>query len=135
MPFATINPATGKTEKEFPLLTPVELDALVQRAADAFVDYKKTTYAERARHLITAAELLEGEVPAVAHVMTTEMGKTFASAKAEVAKCAMGLRWFAEHAERSWPTSPSPTAPEILVNWQPWARCSPSCPGTSRSGR
>ena len=27
------------------------------------------------------------------------MGKTFASAKGEVAKCASALRWFAEHAE------------------------------------
>jgi succinate-semialdehyde dehydrogenase/glutarate-semialdehyde dehydrogenase len=31
--------------------------------------------------------------------MTTEMGKTFAAAKGEAAKCAKGLRWFAEHAE------------------------------------
>ena len=49
--------------------------------------------------MITAAELLEGEVPDVARILTTEMGKTFASAKGEVAKCAMALRWFAEHAE------------------------------------
>ncbi len=39
------------------------------------------------------------ELPDIARVLTTEMGKTFASAKGEVAKCASGLRWFAEHAE------------------------------------
>src|ERR1700683_1265072 len=100
MPFATINPATGETEKEFPSLTPPELDALVQRAVDAFAEYRSTTYTQRARHLITAAELLEGEVPEVARILTTEMGKTFAAAKAEVSKCAAGLRWFADNGER-----------------------------------
>ena len=49
--------------------------------------------------MVTAAELLEGELPDMARVLTTEMGKTFASAKGEVAKCAMAMRWFAEHAE------------------------------------
>jgi succinate-semialdehyde dehydrogenase/glutarate-semialdehyde dehydrogenase len=65
----------------------------------AFAQYRTTTYKERARHLITAAELLEGEVPDIARILTTEMGKTFAAAKGEVSKCAMGLRWFAQHAE------------------------------------
>jgi succinate-semialdehyde dehydrogenase/glutarate-semialdehyde dehydrogenase len=100
MSFATINPATGKTEKEFPSHSTEEVEALVARAAAAFEDYRWTTYAERARHLITAAELLEGEVPDVARILTTEMGKTFAAAKAEVSKCALGLRWFAENGER-----------------------------------
>ena len=99
MPFATINPATGKTEKEFPAHTPDEVEQLLQRAIAAFAEYRTTTYAERSRHLITAAELLEGEVPDVARILTTEMGKTFAAAKAEVSKCAVGLRWFADNAE------------------------------------
>ncbi len=100
MPFATTNPATGKTEKEFPTMTPAEVDALLDRAVAAFETYRRTTYAERARHLLTAAELLEGEVPDVARILTTEMGKTFAAAKAEVSKCAVALRWFAENGER-----------------------------------
>jgi succinate-semialdehyde dehydrogenase/glutarate-semialdehyde dehydrogenase len=99
MPFATINPATGKTEREFPAHTPEEVEAILERAAATFAEYKTTTYAERARHLVTAAELLEGEVPDLARILTTEMGKTFAAAKAEVSKCAVGLRWFAENAE------------------------------------
>ena len=62
MPFATINPATGKTEKEFPAHTPEEVEAILQQAMVAFADYRTTSYKERARHLITAAELLESEV-------------------------------------------------------------------------
>src|SRR6202789_4449397 len=110
MPFATINPATGKTEKVFPSHTPEEVDAILQRATATFAEYKTTTYKERARHLLTAAELLEGEVPDVARILTTEMGKTFAAAKAEVSKCAVGLRWFAENAEELLADQPIATA-------------------------
>jgi succinate-semialdehyde dehydrogenase/glutarate-semialdehyde dehydrogenase len=99
VPIATVNPATGKTEQTFDPLDDGEVEAKLARAAEAAVSYRKTTFAERARWVVTAAELLEGEIPDVARVMTTEMGKTFASAKGEAAKCAKGLRWFAEHAE------------------------------------
>jgi succinate-semialdehyde dehydrogenase / glutarate-semialdehyde dehydrogenase len=120
MPFATVNPATGQIEKEFPPHSAEEVDTLVQRAADAFLAYRTTTYAERARYLITAAELLEGEVPDVARILTTEMGKTFAAAKAEVSKCAVGLRWFAEHAEELLADQPVTTAAsKSYVHYQP----------------
>src|ERR1700733_5869309 len=99
MPYATVNPATGKTEKTFPTLTPDELEVLLQRAFDTFLDYRTTTFAERSRHLHNAADLFEGEAPDIARIVTTEMGKTFASARAEASKCALGLRWFAEHSE------------------------------------
>ncbi|HTU37472.1 MAG TPA: NAD-dependent succinate-semialdehyde dehydrogenase [Acidimicrobiales bacterium] len=99
MPFATINPATGVKEKVFPNHTPAEVDAVLDRAVAAFAEYKRWSYEDRARHVIAAAELLEGEVPDLARTMTTEMGKTFAAAKAEVSKSANALRWFAEHAE------------------------------------
>ncbi|HUD16674.1 MAG TPA: aldehyde dehydrogenase family protein, partial [Acidimicrobiales bacterium] len=99
MPIATVNPATGKTERTFDPLDDAEVEAKLARAADAAISYRTTTFAERARWAVTAAELLEGEIPVIARVMTTEMGKTFASAKGEAAKCARGLRWFAENAQ------------------------------------
>ncbi len=120
MPFATTNPATGKTEEVFPEHTPAEVDALLDRAVAAFAAYRTTSYTERARHLVTAAELLEGEVPDLARVLTTEMGKTFASAKAEVSKCAVGLRWFAEHGEALLADEPIATAASSsYVHYQP----------------
>jgi succinate-semialdehyde dehydrogenase/glutarate-semialdehyde dehydrogenase len=120
VPFATINPATGKTEQVFPSLTPDEVDALLDRAVAAFAEYKTTSYAERARHLTTAAELLEGEVPDVARILTTEMGKTFAAAKAEVSKSAVALRWFADNAERLLGDETIPTsASKSYVHFQP----------------
>jgi succinate-semialdehyde dehydrogenase/glutarate-semialdehyde dehydrogenase len=99
MPYATVNPATGQTEKTFPTLTPEELEVLLQRAFDTFLAYRTTSFAERARHLHNVADLFEGEAPDIARIVTTEMGKTFASARAEASKCALGLRWFAENSE------------------------------------
>jgi succinate-semialdehyde dehydrogenase/glutarate-semialdehyde dehydrogenase len=46
-----------------------------------------------------AADLLDAERDSIAATMTTEMGKTLAAARAEAAKCAKAMRWYAEHAE------------------------------------
>ena len=120
MPFATINPATGKTEKEFPVHTSAEVDALLDKAVAAFADYKHASYTERSRYLVAAAELLEGEVPDVARILTTEMGKTFAAAKAEVSKSALAMRWFADNAERLLADETIPTkATKSYVHYQP----------------
>ncbi len=99
MPIATINPTTGETEKVFEADTAEQVEAKLALAERAFASYRSTSFEERARLAVAAAELLEGEIPTIARVLTTEMGKTFAAAKGEVAKCASALRWFAEHAE------------------------------------
>jgi succinate-semialdehyde dehydrogenase/glutarate-semialdehyde dehydrogenase len=100
MTFATTNPATGEVEKTFEAHTPDEIESRLARAAAGFETMRKMGFGDRARLMRSAADLLDGEAPDVARIMTTEMGKTFASAKAEVAKCALGLRWFADNAER-----------------------------------
>ena len=120
MPYATVNPATGQTEKTYPAHTPAEVEAILQRAADTFAEYRTTSYAERARHLINAADLFEGEAPDIARIVTTEMGKTFAAARGEASKCALGLRWFAEHAESLLADQPIATgASRSYVHYQP----------------
>ena len=100
MAIATVNPATGETLKTFEPLTDAELADRLERAAVAYRSYRLTSYAERAGWLRATADLLDAEVDAIATLMTTEMGKTLVSAKAEVGKCAAGCRYYAEHAER-----------------------------------
>lgn len=99
MAIATVNPTTGVTERTFEPHDDAAVDKALAAAHRAFEDFSTTSFTERARLMVGAAELLEGELPDIASVLTTEMGKTFASAKAEVAKCANALRWFAEHSE------------------------------------
>jgi succinate-semialdehyde dehydrogenase/glutarate-semialdehyde dehydrogenase len=120
MPFATVNPATGLTEKDFPSHTAADVDVLLDRAVEAFVGYRRTPMSERARYLHQTADLYEGEAATIARMVTTEMGKTLAASHAEVAKCAMALRWFAEHAPALLVDEPIPTAARVsYVHYQP----------------
>ena len=98
-PIATVNPATGELLETFEPHDDAEVEGRLATAATCAAEWATTSFTERARLLVTAAELLEGEVPDIAHVVTTEMGKPFAQAKGEVAKCAAGFRWFAQNAE------------------------------------
>jgi succinate-semialdehyde dehydrogenase/glutarate-semialdehyde dehydrogenase len=97
MAIATINPATGETLKTYEPLSEAALEEKIARAAAAWARYRLTTAEQRAGWLSTAADVIDDDTDTVAELMTTEMGKTLASAKAEVAKCAKGLRWYAEH--------------------------------------
>src|ERR1700727_3313951 len=99
MTIATINPSTGETVKTFTPATDAEIDAALARAHDRFIDYRHTSFAQRADWARRTADLLEAEADEVAAMMTLEMGKTLASAKAEALKCAKGFRYYAQHAE------------------------------------
>ena len=90
MAIATINPATGETLKTYEPLTEEALEEKIARAADAWATYRLTTPEERVGWLRAAADVLDADADAVAELMTTEMGKTLAAAKAEVAKLRPG---------------------------------------------
>jgi succinate-semialdehyde dehydrogenase / glutarate-semialdehyde dehydrogenase len=97
MAIATVNPATGETLKTYEPLSDEVLEDKIARATAAWAGYRLTTPEARAGWLSAAADVLDADAGVVAELMTTEMGKTLAAAKAEVAKCAKGLRWYAEH--------------------------------------
>jgi len=130
MPYIATNPATGEIFARYEDFSEAEVDQRLELATKGFEIWRNTSLEDRARHLITAAELLEGELPNNAEVLSREMGKTFAAAKGEVSKCAMTLRYYAEHgaellAETSIPSPASrsgiryePLGPVLAV--MPW---------------
>ncbi|MGC0405081.1 succinate-semialdehyde dehydrogenase/glutarate-semialdehyde dehydrogenase [Streptomyces sp. SAI-126] len=99
MPIATVNPANGETLKTYEAMGEEEIERRLQLAEATFRTYRTTSFAERARLLNRAAELLDDAGQDIARVMTTEMGKPVKQARAEAAKCAKAMRWYAEHAE------------------------------------
>ncbi|GAA2059139.1 NADP-dependent succinic semialdehyde dehydrogenase [Williamsia deligens] len=98
MGISTTNPATGETVREFDALTESEVEEKVARAAAAAADHARTSFADRAQILHRAADILDADSESLASTMTTEMGKTITAAKAEIAKCAKGLRYYADNA-------------------------------------
>jgi succinate-semialdehyde dehydrogenase/glutarate-semialdehyde dehydrogenase len=99
MPIATVNPATGETEKFFEAHSAAEVERRLGLAAAAFQTLKGTTFAQRAAWMRAAADLLDADLQPLAEILTREMGKPIGAARAEVTKCARGMRYFAEHAE------------------------------------
>jgi succinate-semialdehyde dehydrogenase/glutarate-semialdehyde dehydrogenase len=100
MAIATINPANGETLRSFEPLSDTQIDAKLERAAQTFRSYRRTSFAERARMMQRAAEILEAEKDTFGRMMTTEMGKPLKAAVEEAAKCAWACRYYVEHAER-----------------------------------
>ena len=100
MAIATINPATGETLQSFEPLTEAQLEEKLQRASDTFRAYRRTSFSERARMMLRAAEILEEEKDKFGALMTTEMGKPLKAGVQEAEKCAWVCHYYAENAER-----------------------------------
>jgi len=100
MAIATINPATGEIVRTFDALTDAQVDEKISKAAKSFHSFRQTSFADRARWMIKAAEILEAEKESIGRLMTLEMGKTLGSAIAEAEKCAGGCRFYAAHAPK-----------------------------------
>ena len=120
MAIATINPATGEVVKKFDALTDAQVDDKITKAAAAFHGFRKTPFADRARWMTKAAEILDSEKESIGRLMTLEMGKTLSSAIAEAEKCAATCRYFAENAARFVADEPIATsAAKSFIRYQP----------------
>lgn len=60
---------------------------------------REAGFAKRAEWMRAAAELLDADADVLAELITAEMGKPHAQARAEVHKSANAMRYYAEHAE------------------------------------
>lgn len=93
---ATINPTTGETLKTFEALTSDQIETVITAADAAAISMKAASIAQRQEWLRNAATLLRDRCDDYAALMTLEMGKTLASAKSEVEKCAWVCDYYAD---------------------------------------
>ena len=100
MAIASINPTTGETLKTFSALTAEQIEQKLQLARDTFRNYRNTPFADRARMMQRAADILETEKSEFGRLMTLEMGKPIKAAIAEAEKCAWVCRYYAENAQQ-----------------------------------
>jgi succinate-semialdehyde dehydrogenase/glutarate-semialdehyde dehydrogenase len=95
----TVNPATGDPGKSYRETSLDEALAAAAAARDAFLQWRRTGFAERSAVIRKAATILRARKDEFARLMTEEMGKTVTDGRAEVEKCAAHCDWFADHAE------------------------------------
>lgn len=115
-----INPLTGELVKEYPTHPLSEVAEKLQRAENAFHAWKSLTYAERAAYLIRVSEVLESRKKPLAELMALEMGKPLQAGMAEINKCALVCRYYAEHGEEFLQKEVIKTdATESYVTYQP----------------
>jgi len=100
MNIATINPATGETIRVFDAFDSDRLNKSLDRAAAAFEQHRRTSFAARAECMRKAARILEAECRELGRLMTLEMGKPIKAAIAEAEKCATACNYYAENAQR-----------------------------------
>jgi succinate-semialdehyde dehydrogenase / glutarate-semialdehyde dehydrogenase len=117
---ASINPATGETLRTFEELAAAQIEDKLARADAAYRQYRKTPFADRTRWLSNLAGALEAEQDRIGRIMTLEMGKPVAAARAEAAKCAWACRYYAEWGERLLADEPVEAgAGRAFIRYQP----------------
>jgi succinate-semialdehyde dehydrogenase/glutarate-semialdehyde dehydrogenase len=116
----SVNPATEEEIERFDVTDDGSIDRLLEASSAAAARWRAAPLQERTRLLRGAAATLRRDVEEHAAVITREMGKTLAEARAEVEKCAFVCEYFAEHAERFLADEPAPSdSPASFIAYEP----------------
>ncbi|MGH7706809.1 MAG: NAD-dependent succinate-semialdehyde dehydrogenase [Vulcanimicrobiaceae bacterium] len=116
----TVNPASGRPLQSYPIHDRAEIDRRLDAARSAFAGWRARPVAERAALLASVAAYLREHKTPIATIAVREMGKPIAEAEAEVAKCATGCAYYADHgAEFIAPEIVASTATSSYVAYRP----------------
>jgi succinate-semialdehyde dehydrogenase / glutarate-semialdehyde dehydrogenase len=99
MIFKSINPYNLETVAEYEGLSDAQIQQKLDLATAAFNDWKKTSFAHRAALMHRVVAILRRDSEALAHLITTEMGKIIGESRAEIEKSAGHTAYFADNAE------------------------------------
>lgn len=89
------NPFTGETIAEYPFDSAAGIEQALARAAAAAAQWRQVPVDQRAAALVRLGQVLRDRKEEMAAMMTREMGKPIAQARAEVEKCAFLCDWMA----------------------------------------
>lgn len=99
MKLQSVNPATGTVIAEYEQHSDIEIEAAILEADKAFRAGRTDTPSRRADLLTKTAGILDSRRDELARLMTTEMGKPITQARAEIEKCALVCRYYADNGE------------------------------------
>jgi succinate-semialdehyde dehydrogenase/glutarate-semialdehyde dehydrogenase len=96
MHFESVNPATGERFAEYAHASPPEIEAQLQSAHEAHLEWRNVSVEARTDPLRTLARLLREQKKLHGELMTREMGKPITQAISEVEKCALVCEYYAD---------------------------------------
>lgn len=99
MSIQTVNPNTNKIVKSFEEMTEKAVDAKVAKAHLAYINWKETSYQQRADLLHKVAKLMRIKKSELAKTITLEMGKLLSEAEGEIDLSADIIDYYADNAE------------------------------------
>ena len=92
----TVNPATEEILKEYDMMTKEKITESVERAKEAFSDWKKDIH-KRADSLYAFAHEFRKNRENLARTSTQEMGKAIKESRSEIEKCAWTIEYYADN--------------------------------------
>lgn len=95
----TLNPATGKIEKEFQPHTKEEINSAIQQADDLYQTWRFESFDNRKAIVKAAAAEMRAQKEHLATLITTEMGKPIRESRIEIDYSANILDYYADNAE------------------------------------
>jgi succinate-semialdehyde dehydrogenase/glutarate-semialdehyde dehydrogenase len=120
MAFTTVNPVSGELMAEFALWNETELEAALAQSAAASTRWQASRIEERSALMHRAAGILRARSEELAGLITLEMGKLLAEARAEVEKCAWVCDYYAAQAPAFLADEPiASDAGRSLIAYQP----------------
>lgn len=99
MSIQTVNPTTGEVIKKYEEMSSDEVKQIIDDTYNDYLDWRQVSFAERAKKLHAAADLLKKNKTQYAKLMATEMGKPITAGEAEAEKCAWVCEYYADHAD------------------------------------
>jgi succinate-semialdehyde dehydrogenase/glutarate-semialdehyde dehydrogenase len=114
--FPVVNPATGEKVAEVSLAEIADLDAALEAADRAFVNWARTSAYDRAAILKRAASFARERSEEIAQAITREQGKPLSEARMEAGSAGDHIEWYAEEARRTYGRVIPTRQPEVMQN-------------------
>lgn len=96
----TINPATGESIKNYPIMSDKDLEKAIENCHQAFLKWRLKTPEERAKVIKAIGESLNKHKEELVKLMTTEMGKLLVQGEQEIDLCVGICDWTAKNGPR-----------------------------------
>lgn len=120
MAIQSFNPATEEVIQDYPEMSLEEVNSVVEKCRQAFLQWKTTAFKERSALMKKAGHILRANKEEYARLMTAEMGKPIAQGRGEVEKCGWVCDYYADNAEQFLaPEEVATDASKSFVAYQP----------------